>query len=484
MDLRVISRFLGKIALAEGGVLFLPLAMAIIMGESSWLPFVGSIILCGLVGMSCLNYGRVRTQKLTMREGIAITGIGWMLATFLGMLPYCLGGYLSYFDGLFESVSGFTGTGATVITDLEILPQSLLLWRSMTHWLGGLGIIVIFIALLPEAGQSAVFYMYNAESTGPTRERVLPRLHDMTKVLFRIYLAFTATAFVIFVICGMDFLDAANHALSTVSAGGFSTYNASAAHFESPAVEGWMTFFMVLTGGNYALYYRAWQKGWGVLWENMEFRVYLLIVAAATIPIGLNLMSSLGEGPTTALRYSSFQAASIATTGFVSADFDRWPTFSKGILLMLMISGGCAGSTAAGLKVSRVVIMAQYIWHAAKTKLHPNQVLGMTINGHRIGDDTVVRVAQFCFLYVMFIALWALLLTFDGITVFDAIGISVSTMGCIGPAFGITGATSTYAELSLFSKSILCLSMLLGRLEMFTLLVMLQKNFWKSKGSW
>lgn len=151
---------------------------------------------------------------------------------------------------------------------------------------------------------------------------------------------------------------------------------------------------------------------------------------------------------------------------------------------MLMISGGCAGSTAAGLKVSRVVIMAQYIWHAAKTKLHPNQVLGMTINGHRIGDDTVVRVAQFCFLYVMFIALWALLLTFDGIDVFDAIGISVSTMGCIGPAFGITGATSTYAELSLFSKSILCLSMLLGRLEMFTLLVMLQKNFWKSKGSW
>lgn len=235
MDLRVISRFLGKIALAQGGVLFLPLAMAVIMGESSWLPFVGSIILCGLVGWACLNYGRVRTQKLTMREGIAITGIGWMLATFLGMLPYCLGGYLSYFDGLFESVSGFTGTGATVITDLEILPQSLLLWRSMTHWLGGLGIIVIFIALLPEAGQSAVFYMYNAESTGPTRERVLPRLHDMTKVLFRIYMAFTATAFVIFFLCGMDFLGAVNHALSTVSAGGFSTYNASAAHFESPA---------------------------------------------------------------------------------------------------------------------------------------------------------------------------------------------------------------------------------------------------------
>ena len=211
---------------------------------------------------------------------------------------------------------------------------------------------------------------------------------------------------------------------------------------------------------------------------------YLLIIAAATVLIGLNLMDGFDVSAPTALRYSSFQAASIATTGFVSADYDRWPPFSKGILLVLMISGGCAGSTAAGLKVSRVVIMVRYIWQAAKAKLHPHQVWGLTINGHRVGDDTVIRAAQFCFLYIMFIALWALLLTFDGINTFDAIGISVSTMGCIGPAFGITGATCTYAELSVFSKSILCLSMLLGRLEMFTLLVMLRKSFWKSRSSW
>lgn len=366
---------------------------------------------------------------------------------------------------------------------MEILPQSLLFWRSLTHWLGGLGIVVIFIALLPEAGQSTV-YMYNAESTGPTRERVLPRLHDMTQVLFRMYMAFTATAFVIFFLCGMDFLGALNHALSTVSAGDFSTYNASAAHFESPAVEAWMTFFMILTGGNYGLYYQAWQKGAHVLWRNTEFKAYLLIIAVAAALIGINLMDGFDVSAATALRYSSFQSASIATTGFVSADYDRWPSFSKGILLLLMISGGCAGSTAAGLKVSRVVIMVRYIWQAAKAKLHPRQVVALNMNGHRIGDDTVVRVAQFCFLYLMFIALWALLLTFDGIGAFDAIGISVSTMGCIGPAFGITGATCTYAELSVFSKSILCLSMLLGRLEIFTLLVMLRKSLWKSKSSW
>lgn len=351
MDLHVICQFLGRIAWAQSGVMTLPLVMALVFAEDSWLAFLGTMGTCALAGWGFLRYGHVRTKKLTMREGIAITGLGWLLATFLGMLPYCLGGYLNYFDGLFESISGFTGTGATVIPDLEILPQSLLFWRSLTHWLGGLGIVVIFIALLPEAGQSTV-YMYNAESTGPTRERVLPRLHDMTQVLFRMYMAFTATAFVIFFLCGMDFLGALNHALSTVSAGGFSTYNASAAHFESTAVEAWMTFFMILTGGNYGLYYQAWQKGAHVLWRNTEFKAYLLIIAVAAALIGINLMDGFDVSAATALRYSSFQSASIATTGFVSADYDRWPSFSKGILLLLMISGGCAGSTAAGLKVA------------------------------------------------------------------------------------------------------------------------------------
>lgn len=483
MDLHVISQFLGRIALAQGGVICLPLLMALLFGEECWPAFTETIATCALTGSAFLRWGRVRTKKLTMREGIAITGLGWLLATFLGMLPYCLSGYLNYFDGTFESISGFTGTGATVIPDLEILPQSLLFWRSLTHWLGGLGIVVIFLAILPEAGQSTV-YLYNAESTGPTRERVLPRLRDMVRVLFRMYLAFTVIAFVIFLLCGMDILGALNHAISTVSAGGFSTYNSSAAHFENPAVEGWMTFFMVLTGGNYGLYYQTWQKGWHILWHNTEFKAYLAILAAATVLIGLNLMDGFDVTAPTALRYSSFQAASIATTGFVSADYDRWPPFSKGILMLLMISGGCAGSTAAGLKISRIVIITRYLWQAAKVKLHPHQVWGLSINGRHISDDTVIRAAQYCFLYLMFIALWALLLTFDGINTFDAIGISVSTMGCIGPAFGITGATCTYADLSVFAKSILCLSMLLGRLEIFTILVMFRKSFWKSKNSW
>lgn len=463
--------------------MLIPLGIAFWCGEESAVPFILTIGAAVAVSFLCQRRGHVRTKALTIREGIAITGLGWLLATGLGMLPYVLGGYLGILDGLFESISGFTGTGATVIEDLEVLPNSILFWRSMTHWLGGLGIVVIFIALLPEAGQSTMS-MYNAEVAGPTRERVLPRLHDMTNVLFRMYSGFTLIALVIFLLCGMDFINALNHALSTISAGGFSTFNASVAHFDDFVVEGWITFFMILAGGNFGLYYQVYQKGPGVLRRNTEFKAYLLILGVVTLLIMLNLAYAFGGEWTTAFRYASFQVASIATTGFVSADYDTWPAFSKLLLLFLMICGGCAGSTAAGLKVSRVVILVKALWITAFQKVHPNMVRRVEINGHYVGDDTVVRVSQFFFLYMAFIVLWALLLTWDGVNIFDAVGISVSTMGCIGPAFGITGATCTYANLSDFAKSILCLSMLLGRLEILTLLVMCRRSFWKSKGMW
>ena len=483
MDYSVICRFLGKISLIQALVVLLPLVLACGYGEESCMAFIWTGIVGFLVAGLCLSQGKVRTRVLTMREGIAITGLGWLLATCLGMLPYVFGQYLGLLDGFFESISGFTGTGATVITDIESLPQSILLWRSMTHWLGGLGIVVIFIAILPEAGQAAVS-MYNAEAAGPTRERVLPRLHEMTSVLFRMYMVFTMISLGVFLLCGMDFVSAANHALSTISAGGFSTYNDSAAHFDNPLVEGWMTFFMILAGGNFGLYYQIYQKGFHVVKRNTEFKAYLGILAVATICVGMNLMSAFSSSWGNAMRFASFQVASIATTGFVSADYDQWPTFSKGILMLLMISGGCAGSTAAGIKVARVVILFKAIWASVARTLHPKMVIQLKMNGQYISADTVIRTSQFFFLYIAFIALWAFLLTWDNIPVFDAIGISVSTMGCIGPAFGITGATCTYAELSMFSKGILCLSMLIGRLEMFTVLVMCHRSFWKTKGLW
>ena len=476
--------FLGRIAQAQGLVFLLPLAVSLWRGEN----FAGAALffaaaLSAGIGTKLRCYGTDPGDRLSIREGIAITGGGWMLATFLGMLPYLLGGYLGYLDGVFESISGFTGTGATVITDIEALPQGILLWRSLTHWLGGLGIIVIFIALLPATGQSAIT-MYNAESSSQGSERVLPRLKNMTSVLFRIYVVLTTVAYFIFLLCGMEPLAALNHAMSTIGTGGFSTYNDSAAHFQSPAVELWMSLFMFIAGGSFGLYYRVYLKGPCVLWTNSEFKAYLGIVVAAVFLIAGDLLRSGLYDLPDSLRFAVFQVTSLSTTGFVSANYELWPGFSKGVLLLLMLMGGCVGSTAAGLKIARVILLFRMVRAIVLEKLHPRVAISVRMNGGSVSEAVLHRTAVFFFLYILTIAFFAVLMTADNIKTFDAIGISVTTVGCIGPAFGIAGATENYAGLSDFTKGILCFAMLLGRLEFFTLLVMLYPSFWRSKGNW
>lgn len=483
MDVRIVYYVLGRLVMAETVTMFIPFAIALCNFETSIPGFAVALGLSASAGLLLQVNGRQRHADLSLREGIAITGFGWAIATGLGMLPYACGGYLNALDAVFESISGFTGTGATVFDTLEDLPQSILFWRMMTHWFGGLGIIVIFIALLPQTGQSTI-YMYNAETTGPTEERVLPRLKDMTKVLFQLYMLFTCVAAAVYMLCGLTLYEALTHAMSTIGAGGFSTYDESAMHFDSPAFEWCMTFFMILAGGNFGLYYRIWKKGPGVIRRNSEFKAYLWILGIAMVLITLNLLIKMDFGLGDALRYAAFQVGSLSTTGFVSADFEQWPPFSKGIILFLMVCGGCAGSTASGVKVVRVLLLLKNAWAVVHQKMSPRRVVEVRLNGSRVSEETLFRVGQFFFLYIFFIAFWALLLTLDGLTVFDAIGLSVSTMGNIGPAFGIAGATCTYAGLSVFSKSILCISMLLGRLEMFTLLVMLTPDFWQKGNRW
>ncbi len=483
MDARVILYILGRLVFAETAVMGIPLVMAVVRGEASARAFLLSCTLAAFLGTYLHMKGRASEKALTMREGIAVTGFGWMIASALGMLPYLMGGYLGLLDGLVESISGFTGTGATVFPTLSGLPASLLFWRMMTNWFGGLGIIVIFIALLPQTGQSTI-YMYNAETTGPTRERVLPRLRDMTKALFQMYVFFTAVVAGIYVLCGLPLMQAGMHAMSTVCAGGFSTYDDSAMHFHSIRLETAMTVFMILAGGNFGLYYRVWQKGPTVLLRNTEFKWYLGILAGAMALITANLACAMGLDWRTAFRYASFQVGSLSTTGFVSADFEMWPSFSKGIFLLLMVGGGCAGSAASGLKIARVVLLVKNAWAVVHQKLNPRRVVEVRMNGAKVSEETLLRVGQFFSLYIFLIAFFALLLTADGIAAFDAIGISISTMGGIGPAFGVAGATETYAGLSDFTKSVICVSMLLGRLEMVTLLVMLTPDFWQKGNRW
>ena len=483
MNYKVVIYMLGKISWACGCTMVLPLLVAVWYSEQSIGAFVIAIGICLAVGKLCTLQGEAATAEMTNREGIAITSLGWIMVTFLGMVPYTAGGYVGVLDGIFESISGLSGTGATIITDLEVLPQSILLWRALTHWIGGLGIIVIFIALFPQIGRGMV-HMFNAESTGPTAERTMPRIKEMAKALFGVYAAFTAAATVVCMLCGMNVVTALGHAFSTIATGGFSPYNDSAAHFHSPVIEGVLAFFMLISSANFGMYVAAWHRGFKVILRDTEFRTYLGIVTAASIGITLNLILQQGWNGGEAFRQAFFQAVSISSsTGFVSSDFDMWPSFSKFILLFLMFVGGCAGSTAGGLKVTRLLLLCHVIRVAVQETLHPRMVYHVRSNGEDFSADVIYGVIRFFFVYMALDVLWSFLLIWDGVPIFDAIGVSVSTMGSCGPAFGLFGATCTYADMPAFGKGIVCLAMLMGRLESFTVLALLMPSFWKRQ-SW
>ena len=482
MNIYTVNYILSRLSFAMAAALTIPLALAVYGDEPSREAFMLSVLVSAFLGVGFRRYGKP-AEELTAREGIAITAFGWFTGTFLGMLPYFLGNYLGFLDALFESISGFTGTGATVFSSLGQLPYSILFWRMMTAWIGGLGIIVIFIALLPQSGASTI-YMYNAEGAGPTMDRVMPRLRDMTMALFKIYLIFTAFTTVIFMLYGVEFSIAVTHAMSTIGTCGFSTYDDSTMHFQNLPFELWTALFMFLAGGSFSLYYRAWVKGPLAILRNTEFRTYLGMILVAMLLIALNLIVEMGMDFTAAVRFAIFQVTSLSTTGFVSADFETWPTFSKLLLLLLMAIGGCAGSTASGIKVARIVLLVRNARAVILQKLNPHRVVDISLGGAHVDSAMLLRVGTFFFLYLTIIFVTAFLLPMNGLLPFDAVAVAITTLGNIGPAFGIVSATSTYAPLSDFVKTILCITMLLGRLEIFTLLILLRPSFWRKTKRW
>ncbi|MBQ9376257.1 MAG: TrkH family potassium uptake protein [Schwartzia sp.] len=483
MDWRVVMYYLGRIAWVCGVALLVPFVISAAMADEATFSFGLSVLCCILIGGAGWKVGYMEEGLMTVREGIAVTGLAWLMTAFFGMLPYIFGEHLPLVDGIFESISGFTGFGATVIDTPEILPPSVLLWRSLTQWLGGLGIVVFFITLMPKAGQNAV-YMYQAESSGPTEDRLRPRLKEMTGVLVAIYMSFTALAALTFAACGMSPFDAVNHALTTIGTGGFSTHSESVAYFDNVAIEAAMTFFILVSGVSFALYYRVYARGWRVMADNTEFKAYLSIFALGTVLLAAVLWRDGIYDLSDALRYAAFQTASISTTGFASTDYDRWPSFAKCLLLLLMMVGGCAGSTAAGLKVTRAVLLLRMVVANLWQRMHPHMVSIVRMNGEAVPSGVLLRVGLFLFVYFFFILLSALVLTLDGVPMFDAVGMSVSAVSTVGPAFGVVGPTLTYAPFSAFVKAVLCCVTLLGRLEFFTLLIMLRAEFWHAEKGW
>lgn len=383
MNLKVIYTMLSRIMLVSGAMVALPLAISLIMGGPI-LAFIFSMAVAGLASVVLKKRGVAQENSLTPREGTAITALSWLFVSLLFALPYIFSGTLGPLDSLVESISGLTGTGATVIDDLGAVPQSILFFRAMTHWLGGLGIIVIFVAIFPQIGRGSA-KMVNAESTGPTSSKALPRIKETASALFTVYLIFTIAAAAAYMLCGLTFLDAIDTSFSTIATGGFSTKDASIAYYNNPVLELVIAFFMIISSANFGIYVEARKRGLSAITGDMEFRTYIGIVLAATVLMTISLVLQGNYGFVEALRETFFQSASLSsTTGFVSADFDQWPSFAKFIILLIIIVGGCGGSTAGGLKVIRLILLVKSFTSILKLHIHPRAVLHVTVSHERL----------------------------------------------------------------------------------------------------
>lgn len=484
MNLKIVMYLLGRLTLFCVACMMIPLGLALFNNDSSLPAFIWSVVLAITIGMIFINHGEFKATKLTLREGMATVTLAWLLISVLGSIPYILSGILDPVSAFFESVSGFTTTGATTIDNVEILPPSILLWRSLTHWIGGIGIIVLFIAMLPQVGSSVV-HLFNAEVSGPTSERVVPRIKNTAFSLCMIYITFTLVEMLLLMFFGLNLFDALTHSLSTIATGGYSTYNTSVAHFNNIYVEAVIAFFMIISGGNFALYYVVYKKGLKSLWRDTEFKTYICIITVVTIAITLNLYLENLFDTFESFRHALFQVASIiSTTGFVSNDFEAWPSFSKLCILLLMFIGGCAGSTAGGLKVSRIFLLFKLVGQELKRTIHPKMVLNIKINNKSVSAPVIGGITRFFFIYMTLFFFLTILISTTGLSMIDSIAVIAATISSVGPAFGVAGATCTYSSITAFGKIIICVAMLLGRLEIFTVLVLLRPEFWRTSKRW
>ena len=484
MKIAILKGLQGRLLTFYGGIMLIPLLVALYDGDASAKAFAITSAVTVAVGLVFWRLGKLE-GRMGLKEGfVAVAGI-WLVFSLVGAFPFYLSGHIpSYLDALFEATSGFTATGATVLTDIESLPRSLLLWRSMSHWLGGMGIILFFIILLPRVGYGAV-HLFNAEVTGPDKERVSPRIRDTALLLWSIYSALTLLAFILLKLAGMSFFDAVNHAFSCVATGGFSTKNNSIGAFNSPLIEVIIMLFMFLAGVNFTIYIHTWRKGTVSLRKNTEFKAYVAIILATVVVITFSLVVQGGYQFWSALRQAAFQTVSVSTTtGFVVADYELWPGLPQMLLFFLMFIGGCGASTSGGLKVNRIVILTRLCRNYIKQAVHPHLVTNVVL-GDKVVDPLIVKnVVRFFILFMFIFACASLALAATGLEPFEALAAAIAALGNAGPGFGVIGPTANYASIVPFGKIVLIACMLLGRLELMALLILVQPEFWRGTKNW
>ncbi|MDR1624495.1 MAG: TrkH family potassium uptake protein [Tannerellaceae bacterium] len=482
MNIRFVIKMLGSMFLLETFFMLLASVVAFIYKGPDFYPLLissGLLLGCGIA----FYLGGLHANEYTAgrREGMLVVALTWSLLSLFGMLPFYIGGYIdNVTDAYFETMSGFTTTGASILTDIEALPKGILFWRSLTQWQGGIGVVVFTVALLPILGKGAS-QMFDAETTGITHERFRPRVTQVAKRLSGVYILFTAVLAALLYRGPMDLFDAVNHALTTMSTGGYSTKNASIAHWHSPYVEYVVMLFMFIGSINMTLLWFFVKGSPRKLFADEEvrwFSAFVLVVIA--ISAAWLLYNGFAAGREEAVRQAAFQVISlISSTGFSTADYLPWGPFFWLIALTVMFVGGCAGSTSGGLKMSRFIVLNKNLSNVFLKQTHPNAILPVRMNGRVVSEDVVHRILAFVFVYISLILASCLVLMLDGMGFEETIGATVSAISNVGPALGNLGPACNYAGVPTVSKWFLSFLMMVGRLEIFTVLTILLPGFWK-----
>ncbi|MBQ0078998.1 MAG: TrkH family potassium uptake protein [Eubacterium sp.] len=447
-----------------------------------WHSFIFAMLTCIVPGAFCFVLTTGEHESLKLRDGFLLVSLCWIVASVVGALPFLTTGVLTNpFDAFFESVSGFSTTGASVISDVESLPKGILFWRSFTHWIGGVGILVFAIALMPSLGISGQNVM-STDTPGLSLGKISPKLSDSMRTLYITYLLFTVVETILLKVGGMSLFDALIHTFGTVGTGGFSSYNEGFAHFDSPFIHIVVIVFMFLCGINFNLYYLSIRRGIFNLFRDIEFRFYALTILVVSVTIALALLVSGGFNHfTSAILDSVFQTVSImTTTGYTTADYIKWPIVCQMLLLCLMFIGGCSSSTSGGVKSIRILVIIKYIHFGIRTRLHPNSIEPIRINGKSIPAETVSGVTYHIYLYIAIMFIGTFILSFENINMETCFSSVITCLGNIGPAFGDIGTIHTFVSYSSLSKLVLSAAMLAGRLELYTLFILFTPRFWNA----
>lgn len=484
MNKKIVGRVVGALLVLEAVFMLPAMLLCLADGDpAAALGFAGAVLIACLVGGALLLWARQGVGSFYAQEGFVATALSWIVISFVGALPFWLSGAIPHFvDALFEIVSGFTTTGASILPEVESLPRGILLWRSFSHWLGGMGMLVFLLAVVPIArrGTGANIHLMRAESPGPSVGKLTPKLQNTALILYGIYMLLTALDVVFLLAGGMPLFDSLCTAFGTAGTGGFGIKNDSIAGY-SPYLQTVTTVFMFLFGVNFSLYFLLLLRRWKDFFFDEELRLYAGVTFGAIAVITFNIrgmFSSLGQ----ALHHAAFQVSSIiTTTGFSTVDFDQWPSLSKGVLLILMCLGACAGSTGGGLKMARVLLLLKGFRRSLRQTLNPRRVQLVRVNGHPVAEDVLAGTNAYLAAYCALVVLSFLVVSVDGLSITTNLSAVIACFNNIGPGFEGVGAARNFGHYSDLSKLVLTLDMLLGRLEIYPILALVSRHTWSRK---